>query len=158
MSVTGCSFFVPGFPVTKGSWIPTVSPKSGKLFLRPDSNKLRPWEKDVGSVARTFVDPTWINAECSWGCAMQFIFPRYKKDWTRMGTLKADAPADIWRYDLDKLVRAVLDALTGVVWRDDNRVTEIRAHKQYVQSPSDATGVLIHVFPTHARGGQATVS
>ena len=36
------------------------------------------------------------------------------------------------RPDLDKLVRAVLDACTGVLYADDSQVTEIRAKKQYV--------------------------
>lgn len=35
------------------------------------------------------------------------------------------------RPDLDKLVRAVLDALTGSVWRDDAQVVQIDAGKDY---------------------------
>jgi Holliday junction resolvase RusA-like endonuclease len=34
--------------------------------------------------------------------------------------------------DLDKLVRATMDALTDVVYEDDRQVTEIRALKLYV--------------------------
>jgi Holliday junction resolvase RusA-like endonuclease len=33
--------------------------------------------------------------------------------------------------DLDKLVRAVLDALTAIAYRDDSQVTAITARKQY---------------------------
>jgi Holliday junction resolvase RusA-like endonuclease len=33
--------------------------------------------------------------------------------------------------DLDKLVRAVLDALTAVAYRDDGQVTRITATKEY---------------------------
>jgi Holliday junction resolvase RusA-like endonuclease len=39
------------------------------------------------------------------------------------------------RPDLDKLVRAVLDALTGLAWADDAQVCDITATKRY-----DATG------------------
>lgn len=35
--------------------------------------------------------------------------------------------------DLDKLIRAVLDALTGVAYRDDSQVTLILASKVYGQ-------------------------
>lgn len=36
------------------------------------------------------------------------------------------------RPDLSNLVKLVEDALTGVVWKDDDQVTSIRARKQYV--------------------------
>ena len=47
------------------------------------------------------------------------------------------------RPDLDKLVRAVLDALTGVVWVDDSQVTQIVASKVF-----GSPGVLIEVERT----------
>ncbi len=37
--------------------------------------------------------------------------------------------------DLDKLVRAVLDGLTAIAYRDDAQVTDIRAHKVYGENP-----------------------
>ena len=37
--------------------------------------------------------------------------------------------------DLDKLIRAALDALTGVAYLDDGQVVEIHAHKIYGSSP-----------------------
>jgi Holliday junction resolvase RusA-like endonuclease len=37
--------------------------------------------------------------------------------------------------DLDKLIRAILDALTGVVWRDDGQVVDIVASKVYADTP-----------------------
>jgi Holliday junction resolvase RusA-like endonuclease len=42
--------------------------------------------------------------------------------------------------DLDKLSRAVLDALTGILYRDDSQVIELRASKTY-----DTPGVWICV-------------
>jgi crossover junction endodeoxyribonuclease RusA len=58
------------------------------------------------------------------------VLPRY-----------ADARPDR-RPDLDKLVRAVLDALTGVVWRDDGQVVHICARKVYETEP----GAVIEVW------------
>jgi Holliday junction resolvase RusA-like endonuclease len=43
--------------------------------------------------------------------------------------------------DLDKLIRAVLDALTAIAYVDDGQVTEIYAQKVYGLSP----GVFIRV-------------
>lgn len=37
--------------------------------------------------------------------------------------------------DLDKLIRAVLDALTAIAYLDDGQVTEINAAKVYAVSP-----------------------
>ena len=37
--------------------------------------------------------------------------------------------------DLDKLVRAALDALTGIVFGDDGQVCELYAHKLYGDGP-----------------------
>jgi Holliday junction resolvase RusA-like endonuclease len=37
--------------------------------------------------------------------------------------------------DLDKLIRAVLDGLTAIAYKDDAQVTEIRAIKIYGERP-----------------------
>lgn len=37
--------------------------------------------------------------------------------------------------DLDKLIRAVLDALTAIAYRDDGQVTRITAAKEYGERP-----------------------
>lgn len=39
------------------------------------------------------------------------------------------------RPDLDKLVRAVLDALTGLAYKDDSQVVSIQASKTYWVDP-----------------------
>jgi len=44
-------------------------------------------------------------------------------------TVKRDAPTV--PPDLDKLIRAVLDALTGIVYLDDAQVVEIHSSKSY---------------------------
>lgn len=40
-------------------------------------------------------------------------------------------PYPVTRPDLDKLVRAVLDALTGMAYKDDSQVLELKASKFY---------------------------
>ena len=46
------------------------------------------------------------------------------------------------RYDLDKLVRSVLDALTDVIYEDDKAVTRITAEKVL----SNKNGVTVRVY------------
>ncbi len=50
------------------------------------------------------------------------------------------------RPDLDKLCRACLDSLTGIVWRDDAQVVRLEASKDY-----GAPGVMIWVEPIASR-------
>lgn len=56
---------------------------------------------------------------------MVFLMPRGK-------TVKRPYPTV--PPDLDKLIRAVLDALTGITWLDDAQVVSIHAHQIYGSS------------------------
>jgi crossover junction endodeoxyribonuclease RusA len=53
-----------------------------------------------------------------------FVLPRPKS------TPKRQTPPAIKRPDLDKVTRAVLDAITGVVLLDDAQVVDLRASKR----------------------------
>lgn len=50
----------------------------------------------------------------------------------------------ITRPDLDKLVRGINDALTGILWEDDSQVTVIMAVKRYVME-DETPGVLVRI-------------
>ena len=50
--------------------------------------------------------------------------------------------------DLDKLIRAVLDALTGIAYQDDAQVVELLTSKKYGAEP----GVDISIFPVRHAG------
>ena len=59
------------------------------------------------------------------------------------GILKASAPdSPSSKPDLTKLVRAVEDSLTGIVWKDDAQVVEQWNRKEFGASP----GVLVQIF------------
>jgi Holliday junction resolvase RusA-like endonuclease len=60
-----------------------------------------------------------------------FRLPRPKGHYGRRG-LRPSAPAyPNVMPDLDKLARAILDALTGIVWRDDAQVVRLDVEKIY---------------------------
>lgn len=71
--------------------------------------------------------------------ALRFGLPRPKGHWgtgRNADRLKPSAPA--WpatKPDVDKLERAVLDALTGVLWADDSQVVVLSADKVYAPTP-----------------------
>lgn len=74
--------------------------------------------------------------------------PRPKGDYGKgknAGKLLPSAPKDhIKTPDLDKLVRAVQDSLTKVVWRDDSQITKITAEKYY-EDEEHNPGVLLYI-------------
>ena len=57
------------------------------------------------------------------------------------------------RPDLDKLVRVVADALSGVLWHDDAQVTALVARKRYVGRQDDAGPVKIPRAEITVQGG-----
>jgi Holliday junction resolvase RusA-like endonuclease len=63
---------------------------------------------------------------------LTFALNRPHGHWSVKGELKASAPrSPSGRPDLDKLIRAALDALTGVVYRDDAQIVMLYARKVY---------------------------
>jgi Holliday junction resolvase RusA-like endonuclease len=61
-----------------------------------------------------------------------FYFDRPKKHFRANGTLRDDAPAfHVARPDAEKLMRALLDAITGVCFHDDSQVAKQVIEKRY---------------------------
>jgi Holliday junction resolvase RusA-like endonuclease len=48
--------------------------------------------------------------------------------------------------DIDKLIRSTFDSMTGVLYRDDSQVVQVRATKVYVTSDEPA-GAVIRIYP-----------
>ena len=124
------SFLVHGLPVPQGStraWL-----INGKPVITSTAKGLGTWRRLVADVAQRFApDEPW---EGPVGIDLHFGLPKPKS---------APKRRRVWpdkRPDLDKLTRAVLDALTYVVFADDSQVVEIRATKDY-----GAPGVAIEV-------------
>jgi crossover junction endodeoxyribonuclease RusA len=78
----------------------------------------------------------------------EFRFARPPSHYTKTGALRAGAPQAPGRPDLDKLLRALLDALTGVAFKDDAQIIDIDATKRYCDPP----GVLVRVAPVSFEG------
>ena len=70
---------------------------------------------------------------------LKFVMPR------PASTPKTRAtPAAIKRPDFDKLIRAVCDALTEIIYTDDAAITHIDAYKRLAE-PNETPGVHITV-------------
>jgi len=132
------SFSVPGIPVTKGSAKSFYNPKTKRIVTMQDNAaRQKPWASMISFCAqeRGF---SIIN-DGPVGIVIEFTMPRPKSHYgtgRKAGVLKPTAPVyHASRGDIDKLERCVLDALTGIVWRDDRQVCRVIKRKVYGDNP-----------------------
>jgi Holliday junction resolvase RusA-like endonuclease len=141
------TFFVPGLPATKGSLVGFHHPNTGQIIVHPDNaGRQKSWNARV-SLFASGVASTKFYLLAADGVRMEltFLLPRPKKHFRTNGSLHPKAPRFPTgrRYDVDKLERCVLDALTGVMYSDDGQVVENRVRKLYAEG--SRIGVLIHI-------------
>ncbi len=116
---------VGGRPEAKGSM--RVGQHGGIFSSNP---RLHGWQERLGLAvaaelngAGPALGPVYLS--------LVFLFVRPPSHRLKSGRLRKGAPAYPGRPDLDKLVRGVLDGLTGVLFRDDSQVVELDAAKEY---------------------------
>ena len=127
------SFSVYGTPATQGSMVPVRNPKTGRIWMKHSNDKLMPWrdsvrvacmaKKESEGIAGLMTGPVILS--------VTFEFARFKSHYKSNGNLATGAPV-YPRQDLDKLLRALLDALTGVAIADDSQVMNIHCSKVFV--------------------------
>jgi Holliday junction resolvase RusA-like endonuclease len=129
-----------GRPAPQGSKIASRA-KDGRVFVREASPRLRDWRYEVARTAREHIEVVEpLNLPVCMNIA--FELPRPRSHLTKKGTLRKGAPSYPSRPDLTKLVRAVEDALTGIVWRDDGQVVMVQAYKAYAESATEPRCVI----------------
>ena len=123
------SFFVAGVPKPAGSKRVFLT-KAGRPIVTDASGKPgKDWRADIQHAAKT-VTPHPLRGALN--LHVQFRLPRPKGHYGKKG-LRRTAPAyPIGRPDTTKLVRAVEDALSGILWRDDAQIVSQVASKSYV--------------------------
>jgi Holliday junction resolvase RusA-like endonuclease len=120
---------VPGTPIPQGSTRAWVNPKTNRAVVQGVTTRLAAYRNDIRYAAlEHFPEPLRGPVDVE----IAFHFARPKSHLSRAGELRPSAPAHMTtRPDLDKLTRAVLDALTGIAWHDDSQVCAYRASKFY---------------------------
>ena len=105
---------------------PKGSMRRGRGRAVFDSNPhVKAWSLLVRQVAQRAVAASPVLLRGPLGVAVEFHLPRPQKYDRRGAVAHLTAP------DLDKLIRAVLDALTGIIYRDDSQVVDLSAAKRY---------------------------
>lgn len=126
----GPHFIVPGPPACKGSVVSFYD--RGRLVTKTDSKHGKAWARSVQWCAKTAGIPFLPKGVPVYVCVGFEFEPPAK--------LVRATPCV--RPDLDKLQRALLDALTGVCYEDDGQVIDVHAWKTY--GPETCTKVWIN--------------
>lgn len=128
-------FFVEGVPIPQGSKSAKALP-NGRVILYEGSKLLKPWREQVhwAALQARGRRPTLLGP-----VSVRLMFHVKHSSRSRIG------PHPIGKPDLDKLTRAIFDALTTAkVFHDDSQVIDLYAHKAWAV---DAPGVSIDVTP-----------
>jgi len=130
------SFFVAGEPAPKGSTRSFYT--GGKVITTNANRRTKDWEMRIATEAQACAAGTGrAHTDKAVRIVARFVLIRPK-------SLPKKVVHDIKKPDLDKLIRAVLDGITGILVRDDSQLVDIRATKQYAQA-NEQHGVLIEL-------------
>jgi crossover junction endodeoxyribonuclease RusA len=115
------TFIVDGRPSPKGSTRSFVA-RDGRVVTKSACRTLHAWERDVGLAARAARAPL---APAGQPVCVSVLFD------LKRPRSAPDRPCPTVVPDLDKLVRGILDGLTGICYVDDSQVVEIYARKRF---------------------------
>lgn len=112
------TFSVDGEPATKGSAAP-YRKRDGKLGVRNDNQRCAGWQEAVGwaakaALAEHYAKGGFIRAPVSGNVRVEVEFRLDDKSRAK---------------DADKMLRPILDALTGIVYEDDEQVVFVSGRK-----------------------------
>lgn len=117
------TFSVPGVPVPQGS--KQAFSNGGKTWLVEANKAVYPWREKVAHSAQIAMDLHQLAPfDGAVSLEIDFIMPKPKTVTRQLPTAKPD---------LDKMIRAINDAITGICFVDDARVVRITAGKYYAR-------------------------
>lgn len=129
-------FHVPGKPEPAGSKRAfPFKRKNGKLgvAVSDDNPEARPWKGAVAYFGKVAVRKAGRRDLLAGPLEVAFVFHlvRPRGHYGKKGVLPSAPPQPITKPDVLKLARAVEDALTGIVWRDDAQIVVELLEKRY---------------------------
>lgn len=138
---------VHGRPATQGSKSAfVVRRRNGTVragMREAGSDALKPWREAVRSTVRDVIGRAWEPVEGPVEVVVTFSLPKPASAPKRRRTWPVGARSG----DVDKLTRAVFDALTDAgVWVDDSQVVRVDAGKVFVGDGLSSPGAVVSVF------------
>lgn len=133
-----CEFYVRGIPQTQGSTKAFVV--KGRPIITSTNKNLKDWRTLVALEAQNHAPAALFSGGVN--VKATFFLPKPKR-----------MAKKYWRHtkrpDLDKLIRAICDSLTGIVYKDDSQVFGIDATKLYA-SDQFPVGVSLKIIDVGA--------
>lgn len=111
-----------GKPQPQGSSRAFIPKGHTRPIITTDNTRLKPWRQQISETLMA-MRPAIFDRDTPVEVTMNFYFVKPKSAAKRRGmTVKPD---------VDKLVRAIFDSLTGIVVQDDAQIVEHHARKHY---------------------------
>jgi len=130
-------FFVPGIPAPGGSKKAFRHHKTGKIMVVDACARNKPWRDRVAAFALDHQPEKLLTDALE--LKVDFFMPRPKNHYgtgKNSDKLKPNAPKfNTKKPDATKLLRALEDALTGVIWADDEQIVKQVVRKHYGDNP-----------------------
>jgi crossover junction endodeoxyribonuclease RusA len=120
------SFTVIGVPQPQGSSRAFVPRGWNRAIITSDNSKLKPWRQEIAGTAQAIMNSSKIGLleDVPLSIEASFFFDKPK-------SAKKSLRYKITKPDVDKLVRGLFDALTGIVFRDDAQIVTSISHKRF---------------------------
>ena len=137
-----------GLPKPAGSKRAFQHRHTGRIVVTDAAKGSRAWKQEVASAARAamtnaVVTDSGLLPDGPLGLHVEFFVPRPKGHYGARGLRPTAPDYPTTRPDVTKLVRAVEDALTGVVWRDDAQVVVQTVSKHYGEPARCEVAVIV---------------
>lgn len=129
------TFTVTGHPEPQGSMRAFMRKGARYPVVTSDNPSLKQWRHLVAYTAQQHA----TKGPLAGGVYVMLTFSLQ-----RPKSLPKSVREHLKKPDIDKLARAVLDALTGILFVDDSEVVRLTVTKQYA-APQQAPGVLISI-------------
>lgn len=134
------NFFIKGIPVPQGRpRFSVIKKKRGGQFVNTyDPPKSREWK---GEIERQLVDGLWEGEPLEGALHVHLIFfmPRPK-------SLPKKVKHHIKKPDVDNLAKSILDAMTGICFKDDSQINMLTSSKCYLGLNDSEPGVDVDIF------------
>jgi Holliday junction resolvase RusA-like endonuclease len=129
------SFFAAGVPASQGSKRLVRVRNSNRSIMLESSERVKPWRQTIAAVAQMHAVPMHsgdveMHIVCRW--------PRPQSHLRADGTVRDSAPARPSYADVDKLARAVCDALAGIAYRNDRQVASLSIQRVWARAGESA--------------------
>src|SRR5690625_2830996 len=125
------SFTIPGKPVAQGR--PRAARRGNKIMMY-DPKPSKDYKEYVAKIAKEYApeEPT----EAALGVQMK-IYREIPKSTTKKDRklINEGLKRPVVRPDTDNYTKAILDALNGIIYKDDSQIVDLKASKYYSDDP-----------------------